>query len=167
MKRKINAIVAVDDKWGIGKENKLPWPHLSEDLKRFKTLTDGAMIVMGRNTWESLPKRPLPNRENIVISSSFTDDFVVTGDAKLIITNLKQRTDNDIWIIGGEQIYKQLLPYCDSVYVTRVHGDFDCDAHFTKALLERHFVLDYIEDSIVDNDIEIHYEIWEKHDIFN
>jgi dihydrofolate reductase len=159
----------VDDHWGIGKDGTMPWPHLSEDLKRFKELTDEAMIVMGKNTWLSLPKRPLPNRDNIIVSRSLSDDFAITvsGDPKAIITKLKQATDSDIWIIGGAEIYRQFLPFCNSVYITRVDGDYDCDTKFPEAILQRHFVLDYIEDDIVDNDVVIRYEIWEKDGILN
>ncbi len=169
MTRKINAIVAVDDRWGIGKDGTMPWPHLAEDLQRFKKLTDGAMIVMGKNTWLSLPKRPLPNRENIIVSRTLEDDYAVTisGDPKAILAKLKQITESDIWIIGGAEIYRQFLPYCNTVYVTRIHDDYECDTRFPEAILDRHFVLDYIEDSIVDNDVELHYEIWEKDDILN
>jgi dihydrofolate reductase len=169
MKRQVNAIVAVDDHWGIGKEGIMPWPHLADDLKRFKKLTDNAMIVMGKNTWLSLPNRPLPNRQNIVVSRTLKDDtaIVMSGDAKSIITKLKQTTDLDIWIIGGSEIYRQFLPFCNSVYITRIDGDYDCDTKFPEAILQRHFLLDYIEDSILDNDVAIHYEIWEKDDILN
>lgn len=169
MKRTINAIVAVDDHWGIGKDGTMPWPRLSEDLKRFKKLTDNAMIVMGKNTWLSLPKRPLPNRENIIVTRTLEDDFAikVSGDPKAIITKLKQATDKDIWIIGGAEVYRQFLPFCNSVYITKINGDYDCDTKFPVAILERYFMQDYVESSIVDNDVEIHYEIWEKHDILN
>jgi dihydrofolate reductase len=169
MTRKINAIVAVDDHWGIGKDGTMPWPNLSEDLKRFKELTDGSMIVMGKNTWLSLPRRPLPNRENIIVTRTLEDDFAikVSGDPKAIITKLKQATDKDIWIIGGAEIYRQFLPYCNSVYITRIDGNYNCDTKFPEAILQRHFVIDYVEESVTDNDVLIRYEIWEKHDILN
>ena len=168
---KINAIVAVDENWGIGKDGTMPWPRLSEDLKNFKKLTDDSVIVMGKNTWLSLPKRPLPNRDNVIVTRTLEEesDFVtkLSGDPKSIITKLKQTFDSDIWIIGGSEIYRQFLPLCNSVYITRIHGDYECDTKFPKTILERYFVLDYIEDSIVDNDVEIHYEIWEKDDFIN
>lgn len=169
MTRKINAIVAVDDHWGIGKDGTMPWPHLTEDLKRFKKLTDGAMIVMGKNTWLSLPKRPLPGRDNIIVSRTLEDEFAVTvsGDPKSIINKLKKATETDIWIIGGSEIYRQFLPFCNSVYITRIDGNYACDIRFPEAILQRNFVLDYIEDDILDNDVAIHYEIWEKDDILN
>lgn len=169
MTRRINAIVAVDEHWGIGKDGTMPWPTLSEDLKRFKKLTDGSLIVMGKNTWLSLPKRPLPGRDNVVVSRTLDDDSVIvlSGDPKTIINKLKQQTDKDIWIIGGADIYRQFLPFCHSVYITRIDGDFNCDTKFPEAALTRRFVLDYIEDGILDNDILTTYEIWEKDDIFN
>lgn len=169
MTRKINAIVAVDDKWGIGKDGTMPWPHLAEDLKRFKKLTDGAMIVMGKNTWLSLPKRPLPNRDNIIVSRTLDDSYAVKvdGDPKDIIARLKKATESDIWIIGGAEIYRQFLPFCNSVYITRIYGDYECDTKFPEAILERHFELDYSESSIVDNEVELHYEIWEKYEFIN
>lgn len=167
--RKIGAIVAVDEKWGIGKNGDMPWPRLSEDLKRFKNLTTNSMIVMGKNTWLSLPKRPLPSRENIVISKTLDDDFAIKigGEAKTIITKLKQATDKDIWIIGGAEIYRQFLPFCHSVHITRIQGDYGCDTKFPEIILSRNFVRDYIEDTILDNDVETQYEIWEKYDTFN
>ena len=173
MTRQVNAIVAVDDQWGIGKDGTMPWPHLAEDLKRFKKLTDDSVIVMGKNTWLSLPKRPLPNRDNVIVTRTLgqeqDSDFAikVSGDPKAIITKLKQTFDGDIWIIGGADIYRQFLPFCNSVYITRIHDDYECDTRFPTAILERYFMLDYTENSILDNDVETHYEIWEKHDILN
>jgi dihydrofolate reductase len=169
MSKKVNAIVAVDNKWGIGLNGTMPWPRLSEDLKRFKNLTSGSMIVMGKNTWLSLPKRPLPDRDNIIVSRSLEDDFAITveGDAKSIITKLKSASSGDIWIIGGAEIYRQFLPFCNSVHVTFIQDDFKCDTKFPEAILKRYFVQDYVEDTILDNDVSTHYEIWEKYDILN
>ena len=119
----ISAIVAVDENWGIGSNNEL-LEHIPEDLKRFKKLTDENTVVMGRKTWDSLPVKPLPNRFNIVISrqeqqyepNSFT--WVITLE-KCIQTMLNDDID-DYFIIGGGQIYKELLPFCDRVYVTKI-----------------------------------------------
>jgi dihydrofolate reductase len=103
------------------------------------------------------------------VTRTLEDDFAikVAGDPKAIITKLKQATDKDIWIIGGAEVYRQFLPFCNSVYITKIEGDYDCDTKFPVAILERYFMQDYVESSIVDNDVEIHYEIWEKHDILN
>lgn len=128
----ISAIVAVDKDWGIGFEGQL-LEHLPPDMKYFKELTSGNIVVMGRKTWDSLPKKPLPNRHNVVISSTLPptplpqiitnmeipvtiislDDFINGGRP------LKERQfPTDVFVIGGGEIYKQLLPYCDRVYVT-------------------------------------------------
>ena len=118
----ISAIVAVDENWGIGYNGDL-LEHIPEDLKYFKQLTSGNTIVMGRKTWDSLPKKPLPNRFNIVITSQerhFEEmtAFIPFSEA---VSRLKHSPKEDDWfIIGGGQIYKELLPYCDRVYVTKI-----------------------------------------------
>ena len=119
----ISAIVAVDENWGIGSNNEL-LESIPEDLRRFKKLTDENTVVMGRKTWDSLPVKPLPNRFNIVVSrqeqqyepNSFT---WVTTLEKCIQTMLNDDID-EYFIIGGGQIYKELLPFCDRVYVTKI-----------------------------------------------
>ena len=118
----ISAIVAVDENWGIGYNGDL-LEHIPEDLKYFKQLTSGNTIVMGRKTWDSLPKKPLPNRFNVVITSQerhFEEmtAFIPFSEA---VSRLKHAPKEDDWfIIGGGQIYKELLPYCDRVYVTKI-----------------------------------------------
>ena len=76
----IRAILACDEDWGIGKAGTLPWPHNPADLKWFKETTSGGVVAMGKATWDSLPNKPLPNRNNIVITSS-SDDYIVIGSA--------------------------------------------------------------------------------------
>jgi dihydrofolate reductase len=129
----ISAIVAVDNNWGIGFNGDL-LEHIPEDLKYFKELTSGCIIVMGRKTWDSLPKKPLPNRLNIVITSQerhFEEmtAFIPFSEA---VFRLKHSPKEDDWfIIGGGQIYKELLPYCDRVYVTKIFKDHDqVDTYF-------------------------------------
>ena len=117
----ISAIVAVNNDWGIGFNGDL-LEHIPEDLKYFKTLTTGNAVIMGRKTWESLPKKPLPNRINIVITSNpnmYNDaEFMDLFDAKLYLIYNK---NDDIFIIGGGKIYEELLPLCDRVYVTKIN----------------------------------------------
>ena len=127
----ISAIVAVDNNWGIGYNGDL-LEHIPEDLKYFKALTTGHTVVMGRKTWESLPKKPLPNRTNIVITSNpdaYNDaEFMDLFDAKLYL--IYNKNDN-IFVIGGGQIYKELLPLCNRVYVTKIFKDHDqVDTYF-------------------------------------
>lgn len=130
----ISAIVAVDENWGIGFNGEL-LEKIPEDMKFFKKLTDENTVVMGRKTWDSLPVKPLPNRFNIVISrqeqqykpNSFT---WVTTLEKCIQTMLNDDIDN-YFIIGGGQIYKELLPLCDRVYVTKIFKSHEnVDTHF-------------------------------------
>lgn len=126
----LSIIVATANQNVIGGNNTLLW-HISADLKRFKTLTTGHAVVMGRKTYESLPFKPLKGRTNIVISRSTT--FEGTVAAKTIdeaLAEAKKTNDNEVFIIGGEEIYKQLLPHADKLYLTKVLHDFDGDAFF-------------------------------------
>ena len=126
-------ILAADEKWGIAKNGELLC-HIPGDLKYFKEMTQGKTVVMGRVTLESLPGgKPLPNRNNIVLSRN--EDYFVEG-AEVVsseeelwsaLTGIKQE---DIMIIGGEQIYRQFLPFCDICYVTKIYEDFDADQFF-------------------------------------
>jgi dihydrofolate reductase len=128
----MKAIVAVDRNWGIGCQGKL-LALIPEDMKYFKGKTLGKVVVMGRETFESLPgKKPLPGRTNIVLTGN--PDYVaacstcISMDAAL--EQLRGYADEEIYIIGGEQIYRQFLPYCDEVYVTRIDDSFPCDKYF-------------------------------------
>lgn len=118
----IAAIVAVDNNWGIGYNGEL-LEHIPEDMKHFRELTTNHTIVMGKNTWESLPSHPLPNRINIVITHigrqcSEMTMFVSIEEA---ITRIRQTFDDEKWfIIGGGSIYEQLLLYCDTIYITHI-----------------------------------------------
>ena len=122
----ISAIVAVDKNWGIGYQGRL-LEHIPEDLKRFKELTQYNVVVMGRKTWESLPKKELPKlpeRVNIIISNSVRE-YCCIGDLTFMLP-LPQAIDylrtcsENVFIIGGGQIYSTLLPYCNRVYVTKI-----------------------------------------------
>lgn len=128
----ISAIVAVDNNWGIGSNNKL-LANIPEDMKFFKEKTMNSMVIMGRKTYESLPKKPLPNRTNIVITSKFGDlhyleDGTMFVSMNFIKTYLKWLPDNapiDCYIIGGGTIYKELLLYCECAYVTKIFNSYD------------------------------------------
>ncbi len=126
----ISIIVAVAKNNAIGKDNKLLW-HLSEDLKRFKELTSGHYIIMGKNTYYSLPKRPLPNRTHIVLTDvpdEQIDDCIMAYSIEDAISKMDQ--DNKNFIIGGASIYRQFLPHADKLYITWVHKNFDADTFF-------------------------------------
>jgi len=123
-------IVAIADNNAIGRNNELLW-HISEDLKRFKRITSGHKIIMGRNTYLSLPNRPLKNRTNIVISDNPGERFEGCEMAYSIEEVLaKCSTDEECFIIGGGMVYKQFLPLADKLYLTRVNKPFEADVFF-------------------------------------
>ena len=125
-------IVAVAENNAIGKDNQLLW-HLSDDLKRFKTLTSGHHIIMGRKTFESFPK-PLPNRTHVVITKQA--DYKVPHGV-IVVNSLKDalevaKEDTQAFIIGGGEIYNQSLEVVNKIELTRVHHDFEADTFFPK-----------------------------------
>lgn len=125
----ISIIVAIADNYAIGKDNKLLC-HLSDDLKHFKKITNGHTVIMGKNTFLSIGK-PLPNRRNIVISSSMEQDI----QGVEVIRSLDDvepfiEDNNENFIIGGASIYRQMLPKCNKLYITQMHKDFDGDTFF-------------------------------------
>ena len=133
----LSLIVAMAENNCIGKDNKMPW-HISEDLKRFKALTMGAPVIMGRNTFESILgyfRKPLPGRENIVISrSGYTPpegmDVHVFPTPEEAIDYALTRTTEEVFIIGGAQIYTQTLDKADIIHLTKVHKAVEGDAFF-------------------------------------
>jgi len=126
----ISIIVAVSEDWGIGKDNELLW-HISEDLKRFKRLTTGKTVVMGKKTWESLPRRPLPGRKNIVLTDN-TKEFIENAVTCYSIEDALSKCsgDEEIFIIGGGSIYRQFMPIADRLYITHVHKKATADIYF-------------------------------------
>lgn len=126
----ISIIVAVSEDWGIGKNNELLWT-ISEDLKRFKQLTYGKTVIMGKKTWESLPLKPLPGRKNVVLTDSQGEciDFSVT--AYSIEDALKKcENEEEIFVIGGGSVYRQFMPFADRLYITHVHRKAPADVFF-------------------------------------
>ncbi len=129
MKNTISIFVAASTNNVIGVEGELPW-KISDDLKRFKRLTMGKPIVMGRLTWESIG-HPLPGRQNIVITRQ--PDFAADGCDAVTSPTAALRAAGDvdeIMVIGGQQIYELFLPKASRLYLTRVHADIDGDAFF-------------------------------------
>lgn len=115
----------------IGKNNKLPW-HIPEDLKHFKDVTEGHPVIMGRKTYESIG-RPLPNRTNIAISRNKNYNApgcLVASSLADSIKLAKEKDPNEIFIIGGGQIFKEAIAITDKLYLTLVEGDFDGDVYF-------------------------------------
>ncbi len=133
----LSLIVAKAENNVIGKDNKLLW-HLPEDLKRFKNLTTGHTIIMGRKTFESLG-RVLPNRKHVVFTQN--PNFKVDDVNVKIVHSLSDIQEyvedkNENFVIGGEKIYNLLMPYVSKMYITEIHKDFDGDTFFPNVDLE-------------------------------
>ena len=131
----INIIVSVSENWAIGKNNKLLW-KLSSDLQRFKNITDDHVVIMGQKTMESLPKKYLPNRKNIVLTDNPNFSSENTIPAYSIADALNKANhyekNGEIFIIGGGSIYKQFLPLSNKLYITIVHTEIEGDTYFPK-----------------------------------
>jgi dihydrofolate reductase len=129
---KIHIIAAVAENGVIGRGRKLPW-HLSDDLRRFKQLTMGHTIVMGRRTWESIG-RALPGRRTVVVSRQagyrVGDDVTVAKSLDDALRSAAARGDNDVFIVGGAELYREALPRAERLYLTRVHAAVAGDACF-------------------------------------
>lgn len=133
----ISIIAAIGKNRELGKDNKLLW-HIPEDAKRFKDLTSGHVVIMGRKTYESLPEkfRPLPNRINIVITKNpsfpVSDQLIVVGSIEDAIHQAQEKIPSkEIFIIGGASIYEQGIKYADKLYLTLVEKEYpDADTFF-------------------------------------
>ena len=129
----MNLIVNVDKNWAIGKDNKL-LVSIPQDMKFFRETTTGKIVVMGRKTLESFPGgQPLKNRTNIVLTGNpeyDVKDAVIVHSQEELLEELKKYDTDHVYIIGGESVYRMMLPYCDTVYVTKIDRAFQADTFF-------------------------------------
>ena len=125
----MNLIVAVDKNWAIGKDGD-QLVYLSEDLKRFKALTTGHPVILGRKTLATFPGgRPLKGRRNLILSRN--TDFAPEGaEVFSDVETLRAAAPEDAFVIGGASVYRQLLPWCSTAYVTKIDRAFPADCHF-------------------------------------
>lgn len=132
IEKMVSIIAVVSDNRGLGLNNKLLW-HIPEDLKRFKNLTTGKNIIMGKKTWESLPRKPLPGRRNIVLTD-VQDEIIECSVTAYSIEDALAKCDEgaEIFVIGGGSVYRQFLPYADRLYLTHVHQKVTADVFFPK-----------------------------------
>ncbi len=144
-------ILACDKNGGIGYENKLPWPKIQGDLPRFKELTDKHPVIMGRNTWDSLPKKPLPNRMNIVVTSRPFEHEGVT-----CLGEIGDYTDF-YWLIGGAKLVESCWQWINEIHLTRVFAQYTCDTFIDLLRLEQDFQMVHCED-LTDHQ----YQIWRR-----
>lgn len=155
-------IVAVDKKWGIGKNNGLLF-NLKEDMEFFKKKTMGKTVVMGRKTLQSFPGgKPLCGRENVVLTRNkdfYCDNVKIFNDIDLL---LKKYNRNDVFVIGGAEIYAQLLTYCDTAYVTKILADGKAEKFFKN--LDKAEEWQLCDETVVcrENGIEYMFNVYEN-----
>lgn len=149
----MKVIIGCDPNGGIGYQNKLPWDNIQGDLPRFKQLTTGKVIIMGRNTWESLPKKPLPNRINVVVTKQdITGITTITGLPETDTMGL-----HDAWLIGGAKLINTSWHLIEEVHLTRTFAKYECDTFVDLEKLEKEFVC-WSKEEHVDHS----YEIWKR-----
>ncbi|MEG1504849.1 MAG: dihydrofolate reductase [Lachnospiraceae bacterium] len=145
----MNIIVAADKNWGIGYRNQL-LVSIPSDMKFFRQTTTGKIVVMGRKTLESFPNgQPLRDRVNIVLTRDTNYDgkgAVVVHTMEELLKETKKYPTEDIYVIGGESIYRELLPYCDCAYITKIDHEYQADTHFPN--------LDELEEWVLTEDTE-------------
>ena len=160
----ISAILACDDKGGVGKEGGLPWPKCEEDLAYFKRMTEGKTVIMGSSTWQSkgMPK-PLPNRHNVVVTLSpdrhpGADDYIPYANIGLL-ASIKQLEDThvpeNVFIIGGANLINEVLLSIDRFYLSRIPGNYNCDTHLPLDRIEANF-----HKTVVQKGKQATYETW-------
>lgn len=163
----MNLIVAVDEKWAIGKDNNLLF-HIGIDMQYFKHITQNKIVIMGRKTWESLPKKPLSDRLNIILTKD--RNFKVDNENVLVFYNVSDMLEklnnnfrkHDVFVIGGEQIYNLLLPYCDNCYVTQVKGNYNGNKFFPNLDNDKNFKKEYISALWKENEYELYFTIYHR-----
>lgn len=150
----MKVIIACDTKGGIGFEGKLPWDKIQGDLPRFKHWTQNQVVVMGRNTWESLPKKPLPNRLNLILTSK----KLVLPFGAIAIDSLEHFIHyKSAWIIGGSKLIHGAWDYIDQIYLTRTLTEYTCDTYIDLVKLENEFKCIFKE-----THIDHTFEIWKR-----
>lgn len=129
----MNIIVAVDKNWAIGKDNKL-LVSIPADMKMFRQETSGKVVVMGRKTLESFPNGlPLKNRTNIVLTGNKdykVKDAIVVHTLEEVLKEIEKYPKEEVYCIGGDSVYRQLLPYCDTAYITKIDFAYEADSYF-------------------------------------
>lgn len=127
----VSLVLAMASNGVIGVNNQMPW-RIPDDMKRFKAITMGKPVIMGRKTWDSLPRKPLPGRSNIVVTRDTNwsaDGASVAHSFDDAIAVAQRETPTEIAVIGGAKIYEAALPRASIIHLTEVHGEFDGDVH--------------------------------------
>jgi len=153
-------IVAMSKNRVIGKDNNMPW-HLSEDLKNFKKITLNSTIIMGRKTWDSLPIKPLPKRENIILSSKKQSSGTTYHSLEECLTNLKKRKTSKVFIIGGRSIYRLFFNLADYLHISYINIKNDnINEFFPFKTLEIKRLFNKVDERKLSKNTK--YTYWEK-----
>ncbi len=161
----MNLIVNVDKNWAIGKGNKL-LVSIPQDMKFFRETTTGKVVVMGRKTLESFPGgQPLKNRTNIALTSDKNykaSGAVLVHNMEELMEELKKYNQEEIYVIGGESIYRSLLPYCSRAYVTKTEHAYDADTWFPNLDADPDWKMTKISDEQTYFDLEYYFTVYER-----
>ena len=161
----MNLIVAVDNNWAIGCKNKL-LVSIPADHKFFRQETTGKVVVLGRKTLETFPQgMPLKNRTNIILSTDpayQVKDAVVVHSKEELLKELEQYRSEDIYIIGGESVYRMMLPYCDVAHVTKIDHAYDADTYFPDLDADAEWEMTKISEEQTCFDLEYYFTVYER-----
>ncbi|MCI9379493.1 MAG: dihydrofolate reductase [Dorea sp.] len=160
----MNLIVAVDKNWAIGKNNRLMW-SIPADMKFFRETTRGNVVIMGRKTLESFPQgQPLKNRVNIVITRN--PGYKVKG--AVVVHSVEEaveearKYEGEIYVIGGESIYREMLSLCDTAFVTKIDHAYDADTYFPNLDQDEEWRMTKISEEQTCFDLEYYFTVYEK-----
>ena len=161
----MNLIAAVDKNWAIGKNNEL-LVSIPNDMKMFRQMTTGKVVVMGRKTLESFPNGlPLKNRVNIVLTKNQNYQVkgaIIVHSVEEVLEELKKYDSEDVYVIGGEQIYRQMLPYCDTAHMTKIDHAYEADAYFPNLDEDPEWKMTKVSDEQTYFDLEYYFVKYEK-----
>ncbi len=161
----MKTIVNVDKNWGIGIGDKL-LNHIPADMKFFKEKTTGNVVVMGRTTFLTFPgHKALPNRVNIVLTTDpewSAENVIVCHSLDELFEQLKRYDTNTVYVIGGSKVYEQLLPYCDTAYVTKVESEKEADRFFPNLDENDEWEITDSGETLEHNDIKFRFTTYKK-----
>lgn len=156
----MNCIVAVDKNWAIGYQNKL-LVRIPEDQRFFRETTTGKVVILGRKTLETFPEgKPLKNRINIVITTKKdyrADDAIVVNSIEEALAEAARYSSEDVFVIGGDSVYRQMLSYCNVAYVTRIDHEYQADAYFPNLDLMDDWILAEKSEKYFYQDLAYHF----------
>ncbi|MBQ8815991.1 MAG: dihydrofolate reductase [Lachnospiraceae bacterium] len=161
----MNMIVAVDENWAIGNKGEL-LVRIPNDQKMFRNETIGKVVVLGRKTMDTFPqKQPLPKRTNIILTRNpeyEVKDATVVHSVEELLEELKQYPTEDVYIIGGDSIYKQMLPYCDVAHVTWIEHAYEADSYFPNLDKDPEWEMTAESDELTYFDIPYYFRKYER-----